>query len=292
MQFETQPLDPISLSLHENALASAKRFLVAEIELLDAIMAVDKQCIYEKFGFPALTPYCIKILRLSEEVAVSFVRVARKCEQVSLLRKALEERSITLFKAKAIASLLTPDNAPHWIQRASELSKEKLEDEIRAALGKGERKIKLRLSKEQFEKLERVRDLLSTDQEASWEDAVGKTLEFWLDRHDPVRKAERKATKSDNDRPRGRSPIKKLRLPSSVRHQVNRRDKGQCQARHPDGTKCENKRWVHFHHIVPKCDGGSDTAENIITLCSSHHRQWHARQERPPTSESSATAPQ
>ncbi|OYZ18246.1 MAG: hypothetical protein B7Y39_14005, partial [Bdellovibrio sp. 28-41-41] len=66
-------------------------------------------------------------------------------------------------------------------------------------------------------------------------------------------------------------------LKAEVIHAVNLRDRGQCQAVQPDGSICGQSRWVHFHHIQPVANGGENTAENLVTLCSSHHRLWHSQ---------------
>jgi 5-methylcytosine-specific restriction endonuclease McrA len=58
------------------------------------------------------------------------------------------------------------------------------------------------------------------------------------------------------------------------------RDREKCQAELQDGTKCGETKWLHQHHIIPKEFGGKDTAENLITLCSSHHRMVHAEIDR------------
>src|SRR5262245_30023058 len=80
--FEPQPLSSHSQQIHDNAIKCAKRYLVAEADLLEAIIQVDKDRTYEKFGETHLTPYCMKYLNLSDEVAGYFVRVARKSRQV------------------------------------------------------------------------------------------------------------------------------------------------------------------------------------------------------------------
>lgn len=54
-----------------------------------------------------------------------------------------------------------------------------------------------------------------------------------------------------------------------VRLIVMRRDQHtcqRCQAQKPD---------LHVHHIIPKHGGGTDTPENLITLCSACHRELH-----------------
>jgi 5-methylcytosine-specific restriction protein A len=41
------------------------------------------------------------------------------------------------------------------------------------------------------------------------------------------------------------------------------------------GVRCAQRRWLHYHHIIPKHQGGPDTLENLITLCSAHHKMEH-----------------
>jgi len=38
---------------------------------------------------------------------------------------------------------------------------------------------------------------------------------------------------------------------------------------------CRHATFVDVHHLVPRADGGAHTPENLITLCSAHHRAIH-----------------
>jgi hypothetical protein len=54
-------------------------------------------------------------------------------------------------------------------------------------------------------------------------------------------------------------------IPSSVKLEVWKRDKGQC-------TVCDSKDNLHFDHIIPYSKGGSSlVAENIQPLCARHN---------------------
>jgi hypothetical protein len=55
-------------------------------------------------------------------------------------------------------------------------------------------------------------------------------------------------------------------LARAVRH----RDGGMCTV-----PGCERKSWLHAHHIDHWANGGTTNLENLITLCSSHHRRMH-----------------
>lgn len=57
-------------------------------------------------------------------------------------------------------------------------------------------------------------------------------------------------------------------IPQSVRRQVLARDQHRCR-------KCgRRKRSLELHHIIPVPKNGPDTVENLISLCSSCHREW------------------
>lgn len=50
--------------------------------------------------------------------------------------------------------------------------------------------------------------------------------------------------------------------------------------RHRDGAMCvvpgcERKGWLHVHHLIHWADGGRTDADNLVTLCSAHHRRLH-----------------
>ena len=74
------------------------------------------------------------------------------------------------------------------------------------------------------------------------------------------------AGKSDHRGRRGISDIEHTRLiPTSVKLQVWKRDKGRC-------VICGNTENLHFDHIIPYSKGGSSlVAENIQLLCAKHN---------------------
>lgn len=267
----TEPEVPFEI--HERAVARARKYLVAEFALLDAIMEVDQHRVFKRFGITHLTPYCIKKLRLSQEVAACFVRVARKSVSVPQLREAVRDGRITISAAKAVASVITPENQEIWIEKASTLTRSELEREMAAAFPRASKpekawavnadrvRMEFELTHEEMEMFKRAQDLASRSlgHAASLAETQVMLLKLYLDKKDPVKKA---------DRHRGRSVEKK----------VHARDRGQCQACMPDGNKCLSTKWVHLHHIKPRSEGGSHTAENLMTLCSAHHRMWHAKE--------------
>ena len=59
-------------------------------------------------------------------------------------------------------------------------------------------------------------------------------------------------------------------IPPAVRRLVHTRDAGRCQV-----PGCRHAVFVDVHHIDPRAEGGSNDPENLLTLCSGHHRAVH-----------------
>jgi hypothetical protein len=59
-------------------------------------------------------------------------------------------------------------------------------------------------------------------------------------------------------------------VPPAVRRAVLRRDQRRCQV-----PGCRHATFVDVHHIQPREEGGVHEPENLLTLCSAHHRACH-----------------
>lgn len=64
-------------------------------------------------------------------------------------------------------------------------------------------------------------------------------------------------------------------LSSRVKREVLNRDEGQCQFQGSKYQKCGGMAYVEIHHKQPVSKGGRNTADNLITLCSKHHKYRH-----------------
>ena len=135
------------------------------------------------------------------------------------------------------------------------------------ASGRETSKLSFELIPEEQENFRRVQELLCAklDHFPTKEEAIVWMTEFALNKIDPLRKADRARARARN---------------ASVNDEVVLRDQNKCQAELPDGTICGEAKWTHQHHVIPKEHSGSDTVENLITLCASHHRAIHAERAR------------
>jgi hypothetical protein len=60
-------------------------------------------------------------------------------------------------------------------------------------------------------------------------------------------------------------------IPADVKRIVWSRDGGRCAFVSRSGRRCEARRHLHFHHVVPYAAGGEPTADNIQMRCRAHN---------------------
>jgi Holliday junction resolvase RuvA-like protein/HNH endonuclease len=59
-------------------------------------------------------------------------------------------------------------------------------------------------------------------------------------------------------------------VPPALRRAVLARDHHGCSV-----PGCRNAHFVDVHHLQPRSEGGTNALENLITLCTAHHRATH-----------------
>jgi len=285
--------------IHEKALEVATRFKQAEADLISVLQEVEMARVFITLGYTSLFNYCVQALGLSEAVAANFITVARKAREVPVLQSAIQAGELSVSKARKIAPILTLANQEEWVEKAKTLSSRKLEEEVaRVApreatpermkfLAEDRLELRLGISKSLKEKLERVRDLESqrTANPVSIEETLDVLLDVYLESKDPVKRAERVLKKKGvNARASVTGHTNRVKLsenrepiPASVRHRIQLRDGGQCAHVNASGERCESRRWLDIHHVRPWSEGGGNDLENLMTLCSAHHRIEHGR---------------
>ena len=198
-------------SLHTRALAAARGFQKAECELVDALMAVDREKTFLKLGYPSLYVYATQALNLSESVAYAVMAVARKAREVPELREAIHHRDLSVSKAKKIVSVLTAANQGEWLKKAETLSTRELEKEVarenpkeatpeRASYVSAERlALSLGVSEELMKKLRRAQDQVcrSRRTSVSLEQTLEDVVAFYLWHKDPLEKSLRVVARKD-----------------------------------------------------------------------------------------------
>jgi hypothetical protein len=60
-------------------------------------------------------------------------------------------------------------------------------------------------------------------------------------------------------------------VPAVVRREVAARDASRCAFVAADGHRCDARRFLEFHHVVPRAAGGAATVANIQLRCRAHN---------------------
>lgn len=265
-------------TLHELALGLAKTYLSSEKKLLNVLIEMREQKSFASLGYTGIFSYCVHALGFSESQASYFSSVARKSEEVPELKKAIDSDELTLSKARRIVSVITPETQQVWIDLARTLPQRELEKRVAEvnpsavrekikAVDHDRHEVRLGLSGKAREKLERAIALISKKRGkvSSLEETLESLLDEYLEKNDPVKKAERtilrKVTPTKNRR----------KIPTAIRHAVKRRDRGRCQEK-----GCTNQTWTEIHHKTPYSENGAHTLSNLVTLCTAHHKVEHA----------------
>ena len=241
--------------LHEKALLASQNYKKAEASLLLVLQEIDEFRVYLGYGYPSLFTYCVSGLGLSESTTLNLISVSRKSKSLPLLQTAIVNGELGVAKARKILSVLTQGNSKEWIEKAKALSTRELEAEVAKINPEAESKARLKplsaerselkcgISKELEKKLRRIQDLESQRRKkpVSLEETLEAMAEIYLEKNDPVKKAERILEKKPNNMSR------------DIRSKID------------------------VHHLKPRSEGGEHTLANLATLCSAHHRMEHGQ---------------
>lgn len=297
-----------NIQLHERAVQLCREHRRVEFALIEVLQEIESRRMYRAFECTSLFKYAVDILGLTESVAYAFILVARKASAVPELQQTLRAQSLTVRKALRTVSILNSSNASEIIEFAKTHTSRELDQEIaRRQPGLPKRPSIRPISSEQmslnmtlkirvFQKLMRAQNLLG---ESDLEMVLENVLDKFLDKKDPVRKAERAKSRANrlgeksakrpsktiqderknqpdrNSQPAKQAAFARANIAAHQRHEVHARDQGQCTYVDAHGRRCEGQRWLHLHHLKPVSLGGSNAPTNLRTLCAAHHDLVH-----------------
>ncbi len=198
-------------TLHTKALLAAKNFKQAELTLQEVLREIDRHKVFYDLGFRSLMEYAISGLGLSSDVAYNHCTAAKKSQEFVEVRKAVASGMLSVSTVRHLAPVLTKENAQEMIALGNQLTQSELRHEIakrnpekfeapeKARYVKENRlAMELRVSDELMKKLRRAQDLVSQSRRelSSLEVTLEAMVEVFLERKDPLRRAERAETKN------------------------------------------------------------------------------------------------
>jgi len=293
--------------LHRIALAKVKLFKQSQAHLIETLQQIDATKAFQILGYSSLFNYSVKALGLSESMAYNFMAVSRKAKQVPELNEAIKKGELTVNKARRISSVITSSNHREWIQKAKVLPQLALEQAVAKLRPKpepraqikaisGERKeLRLGISNAIHERIDRLQALLSQKKrrQVTLEETIDWMSQIALEKQDPVKKAERCQQRKQKKEKRLFKKVpdlsqvlqkingqrKRTHIPAHVKHSVMLRDGAVCQYIENNGKPCASSKWIEIHHRKEFSRGGRHSLENLVTLCSGHHKSLHQQQE-------------
>jgi hypothetical protein len=197
--------------IHERALVVGKNYRIAEVDVIQILQEVDAAQIHKSLGLSSLLKYALKYLRLSEPIALTFIAVARKCKSVPALKTAICNGRLSASTANRLVSTITTENASEIISFAANHTWRETEREIanrnpQAAhpdkvkmLGNGLVQLTVTLSEKDYVDFQRSCSIEAQrkNKSPSRGEVITAAIQTHLEKHDPVRKAERVQKRSE-----------------------------------------------------------------------------------------------
>ncbi|HXH31503.1 MAG TPA: HNH endonuclease signature motif containing protein [Bacteriovoracaceae bacterium] len=155
---------------------------------------------------------------------------------------------------------IDPDSkeAKICIKHAEELPCRKLKQEFRPGVAK---EMKITLHERLLKKIKKLQDKWSDTSEL-------EIIEALID--EKIREVELTKT----SRTSKTDPSKKTRyIPVSSKREILERSRNRCEHTHPNGNRCEERRFLEFDHIKPYALGGDRSTANLRLLCRNHNQQ-------------------
>ncbi|HEY8073176.1 MAG TPA: HNH endonuclease, partial [Labilithrix sp.] len=138
-----------------------------------------------------------------------------------------------------------------------------------APLAKERFEMRVTISRELRDKLQRARDLM---RHANPKDDLERVLDAAIDAL--VAKLEkRRLAKTERPQAKTRGSLAG-RVAAAVRRAVFDRDGTRCTYVGANGKRCTSCTWLEIDHILPRADGGSDELRNLRVRCRAHNRLW------------------
>lgn len=284
--------------LHLKALEIASRYLHCEFELIEILQKIDLKKSYLSLGYKSLHEYAVRALKLSNDVSYYFIKVARVSLKVPELKAAIQTGAITVSQARQIAPVIEAHNAQDLITKAQELSQVELQKEVAQINPKAATPDKLKyisgsrlelrfsISEEVMKKFKRAQNIECQKRRTpvDFEAVLEGVLDIYLAKKDPVEKAKRalklnelasNLSKTKKGANQTLITQKRTSIPTFIQHQLTLRDQAQCSYTDFKGLRCEERKWIHSHHIKEVSKGGTHELSNLKILCSNHHRLHH-----------------
>jgi len=259
-----------------HALSARHRDITAA--LIAALAELDTRQLYLGAGFSSLSEYCLKHLHLSEHEAYNRIESARIARRFPVVLDMLAAGDITMTTVNLLGNYLTEENHLALLHSARHKSRREIEADlgtlrpspdvpsILTPLGDDRYKLQVTLTPEAYRNLRRLQDLMRhTIPTGEPAEIVSEALALLLTHVERQRLA---AVRRPRRKPQGIAHTRYV--PAAVKRTVWARDGEQCAFVGTAG-RCQERRFLELHHVIPFADGGPTSVENLQVRCRAHN---------------------
>lgn len=255
-----ESLPSSQLRLHSRAVVLARIYRETEAELVCVLQELDRLKTYYLLGRSSLFEYCTKTLELTDSTAYMFISVARKAKELPELQKAIGTGRISVSQARRVVPVLNSKNAIELLEFVETRSQKEVERKVAEISPKAASYDREVFLTENIIELRFSVSVETYNQFKLIQDQESQRLKSVATFEDVLRKLVGEHSEREKRTLRGR---------------VIQRDGGRCTQVDSNGRRCPSRRWLEIHHVLPRELGGKDELENLVTLCSGHHRGLH-----------------
>lgn len=285
-------------ALDQSLFSWVKKEKAALKEVLLHIAEVDRRSLYLKMGYSSLNAYLTERMGYDGGSAQRRLDAARLSNQVPTLIASIDRGEVNLsqvtFLQKSLREIKDQNTSPEVKAQLLEDIKHKSVRETQVTISKALNielkqvpkithqanesvRLEVTLSKEQWQKLEQMRELLSNSlPHGAWDQVLEYVADKVIEHKTKITKPRQQGDRVSTNK--SQSIVTSNHLSVSLKRQALHRDQC-CQYKSKLTNQICGTKWnLEVDHIQPLWANGTNTLSNLRVLCSNHNKEVYREQ--------------
>ena len=255
-------------------------------ELIGHLVELERRNLHLALGFRSLYGYCREVLHFSEGESYQRMQAAHAARRFPVIIPMLAEGLLHLAAVRLLAPFLDGEDHLALLGGAIHKSKREVEERLAGWFPNADVEASVRriegawpLAPDRYEFRftgdEETGALFREAQELLSHSIPNGSMAAIFKRGLELVVADaRRKRHAATDRPGHPRPLTagSRAIPAHVERAVFDRDDGRCTFVGTTGRRCEERRFLHYHHLKPWISGGEATVENITLRCRAHNQ--------------------